>query len=238
MSRHDLAKTLPWMTEGTQYLFGLVEQLPNAELWEPSALPGWTRAHVIGHVARNAEAINRLASWARTGVESPMYESRQRRDADIEESAGYPPSILRLDLVDTADAMARELAQLDEQAWQAQVRNVQGRLIPAAELPWMRIREVWLHAVDLGTEGQLADFPAELVDVLLDDVSDAQSAKEDTPSAVLIASDRDRSWQLGTGRAVQLTGTAAELAGWLTGRDGGAGLAVEGGPLPELPSWL
>lgn len=238
MSRHELAKTLPWMRDGTTYLFATVDHLPNAELRGPSALPGWSRAHVIGHVARNAEALGRLAGWARTGVESPMYESGERRNADIEESAGYPPSILRLDLVDTADAMAREFALLDEQTWQEPVRNMQGRSIPAAELPWMRIREVWLHAVDLDSGALMADFPPDLLDVLLDDVTDALSARDGCPSATLLASDRDRAWQLGAEAPVEVSGTAAELAGWLTGRATGDGLAAEGGRLPELPAWL
>jgi maleylpyruvate isomerase len=30
--------------------------------------------------------------------------------------------------------------------WEAGVRSALGRAIPAAELPWMRIREVWLDA--------------------------------------------------------------------------------------------
>jgi maleylpyruvate isomerase len=167
-----------------------------------------------------------------------MYESKERRNADIEESAGYPPSVLRLDLVDTADTMAHDLALLEGQAWQAQVRNAQGKMIPALELPWMRVREMWLHAVDLGFGGRMADFPAELLDVLLDDVSEGMSAKDGCPSAVLSASDRDRSWQLGSGESLRLTGTAADLAGWLSGRADGAALSVEGGALPELPAWL
>ena len=32
----------------------------------PSALPGWTRAHVLTHLARNADAMVNLLTWART----------------------------------------------------------------------------------------------------------------------------------------------------------------------------
>jgi maleylpyruvate isomerase len=238
MSRHELTKTLQWMTDGTAYLFSVVEKIPNSGLGGPSALPGWTRAHVIGHVARNAEALGRLASWARTGVESPMYESPEQRAADIEESAAYPPSILRHDLLHTADALAREFALQDEQTWQAEVRNAQGKTIPAMELPWMRIREVWLHAVDLDSGGRMADLPPEVLDLLLDDVTDTLSAREGCPSAVLVASDRQRSWQLGVGEPVRVSGTAAELAGWVTGRNAGGQPRVDGDRLPELPAWL
>ncbi len=51
------------------------------------------------------------------------------------------------------------------------MRSALGRAIPAAEIPWMRVREVWLHAVDLDADARLADPPGGVIDTLLDDIS-------------------------------------------------------------------
>ncbi|MGH9095430.1 MAG: maleylpyruvate isomerase N-terminal domain-containing protein, partial [Acidimicrobiales bacterium] len=49
----------------------------------PSLLPGWTQAHVVTHLARNADGLVNLLAWARTGIQTPMYVSWQRRNEDI-----------------------------------------------------------------------------------------------------------------------------------------------------------
>jgi maleylpyruvate isomerase len=230
MSRHDTSLTLPWMREGTTHLLAVVDKLTDGEFSAPSALPDWTRAHVVGHLARNAEALSRLAAWARTGVETPMYADREQRAAEIESSAALPPATLREDLAATAATLDDDLAALTPAQWQAQIRSALGRAIPAAEVPWMRIREVWLHAVDLGAG--VDDLPAGVVDLLLDDVSTALSGKEDCAALVLAPTDRDRTWTLGGPDATETVGApAAEIAGWLTGR-------VSAPDRPALPRWL
>jgi maleylpyruvate isomerase len=234
-ARHDLAATLPWMRQGTAHLLTCADGLTDTEMRAPSALPGWSRAHVAGHIARNAEALGRLAAWARTGVENPMYSGPEQRATEIEESAARPAAVLRSELAATAAALEDALARLGEDTWAATVRSAQGRQIPAAEIPWMRIREVWIHAVDLGTGAGFGDLPGGVVDLLLDDVTGVLSARDNCPGAVLRPSDRDREWQLGAGQdgsAALVTAPAADLAGWLTGR------VLLPGEVPALPRWL
>lgn len=224
-SRHDITATLPWMREGTEHLLRVADKLQ--ELTAPSRLPGWTNAHVLGHVARNAEALTRLANWARTGVETSMYANSGQRAAEIEASARKPPATLRAELASTAGTLDEALDALTPQQWDAPVRSALGRAIPAAEIPWMRIREVWLHAVDLGAE---VDLPAGVVDLLLDDVTAALSRKDGCPAATLTPTDRGTTWQLGEGGPA-IEAPAAELAGWLTGR-------LRRDDRPALPIWL
>jgi len=69
--RHDVAATVPWTREGTARLLAVVDELGDEDLRGPSTLPGWSRAHVIGHLARNAEALVRLATWAQGILSSP-----------------------------------------------------------------------------------------------------------------------------------------------------------------------
>jgi len=224
-TRHDTTATLPWMREGTEHLLRVADKLDDVTA--PSRLPGWTCAHVLGHVARNAEALTRLATWARTGVETPMYADSGQRAAEIEASARKQAATLRAELASTADTLDEALDALKPQQWAAPVRSALGRAIPAAEIPWMRIREVWLHAVDLGADFEL---PPGVVDLLLDDVTTALSRKDGCPGATLTPTDRDTRWQLGGGGPA-IEAPAAELAGWLTGR-------LRRDDRPALPTWL
>jgi maleylpyruvate isomerase len=238
VDRRDPDRTLPLMGAGTEFLVREVEALPDDAFREPCALPGWTRAHLIAHLARNAEALTRLATWARTGVETPMYPDPEARAADIESSAKAPVATLRAELVSTAEDLDSALAALDERTWQATVRSAQGRAMPATDVPWMRIREVWLHAVDLDSGAVLDDVPPDVVDTLLDDATGMLSTREGCPSAVLAPTDRDRTWQLGEPGGVEVAGPAAAVMGWLIGRTDGATLTTTGGPLPTPPRWL
>jgi maleylpyruvate isomerase len=245
VDRRDTAVTLPWMGSGTELLTRAVDALPDDALRAPSALPGWSRAHVVAHVARNAEALIRLATWARTGVETPMYPSREHRAAEIESSAQAPVDVLRAELVTTAEELDAALAALDDTTWRAEVRSALGRPIPAAEIPWMRVREVWLHAVDLDAGVSVADVAPDVVDTLLDDSTGTLSRAEGCPSAVLVPTDRERTWTLGPAadHPVQVRGEAAQVLGWLVGRTAGEGVAAVAAdgspaPVPSPPRWL
>jgi len=221
-----------WLREGTASLLALVDSIGDDRLRAPSLMPGWSRAHVVGHLARNAEALGRLAAWARTGVPTPMYADRQQRAAEIEASAALPAARLRAELVTTAATLDEAFAALDGAAWRAEVRSALGRAIPASEIPWLRVREVWLHAVDLDAGVRLADLPAALVDALLDDVTGTLGTRPGCPAVRLVPEDRDRTWRLGTeAGAVDVTGAATQLLGWVTGR------APETARL-TLPAWL
>ena len=72
----------------TGRLLATTAALADPEVREPSLLPGWTRGHVLSHIARNADGLINLLRWAHTGTQIPMYASQQARDADIEAGAG------------------------------------------------------------------------------------------------------------------------------------------------------
>ena len=244
MHSRELTDTLPWLRSGTDFLLAAVDRLTDDELRRPSGLPGWSRAHVVGHLARNAEALGRLVAWARTGVQTPMYASPDQRNADIEESAVLSAGRLRDELASTAAELANALGELDDATWRTLVRSAQGRLIPATEVPWLRVREVWLHTVDLAAGAHLAELPAGVLDALMTDVCGALSGREGCPAALLWPTDRALPVLLGPEDAdpVTLTGSAADLTGWLVGRGGAAGLTARDGTgtvaVPTAPRWL
>ncbi|MEJ3652099.1 maleylpyruvate isomerase family mycothiol-dependent enzyme [Actinomycetes bacterium KLBMP 9759] len=241
MDRRDISRTLPLMGAGTEFFNGVVDSLPDDALRAPSGLDGWSRAHLIAHVARNAEALIRLAEWARTGVENRMYPSPESRAADIEATAVNDPATLRRELLTTAGDLDAALAALDEKTWEAEVRTAADRPIPATEVPWMRIREVWLHSVDLDAGVAVADLPSEVVDALIDDAAPLLGSRA-AAGFRLVDSERGTTWAVGTDPVVDVHGTAAQLCGWLLGRTRGDELtAVADGtpsPLPEPPRWL
>jgi len=200
----------------------------------------WTRAHVVAHVARNADALGNLLSWARTGVETPMYESVARRDADIEDAAAQSPEALRFDLRDAERRFANAVDALPASAWTVEVRTRTGRAIPAAEVPWMRCREVWVHTVDLATGASFADFPEALVAALLQEVTDGFTARPDCGGIELVATEAAGRWAIGPRptEEVVVQGPAHELLEWLTGRGKGTGLTSSVRVLPPIPAWL
>ncbi|MPY78282.1 MAG: maleylpyruvate isomerase family mycothiol-dependent enzyme [Actinophytocola sp.] len=81
-------QALTWVEQGQRRLEDTVAALSPEAIAESSALPGWTRGHVITHVARNADALVNLLTRARTGTPTPMYATPDQRNADIEAGAG------------------------------------------------------------------------------------------------------------------------------------------------------
>ena len=53
----------------TSRLTAAAAGLTDAQAREPSRLPGWSRGHVLTHLARNADGLRNLLIWARTGIE-------------------------------------------------------------------------------------------------------------------------------------------------------------------------
>lgn len=157
------------MDEGTRLLLATLDGLTEADFDAPSLLPRWTRRHVVAHLHGNAEGLRRLVHWARTGEETPMYPSDERRDAEIEEVAGLPVAELRALVRGSAEALARDLDELPAGAWD---RTVQGRRgeMPAREIPWLRAREVAVHLTDLAADADFDDLPPDLLKALVDDV--------------------------------------------------------------------
>jgi uncharacterized Actinobacterial protein TIGR03083 len=235
------ADTLAWAGDGAAHLRGLMTRMGDDAFTAPSALPGWTRAHLLSHIARNADAMINLLTWARTGTPTPAYASVEQRNADIEAGAKRSPAAIRDDVIESSDRLAQVVRDMPEAAWSAHVKNVQGVEIPATDITWIRAREMWIHAVDLDVGASFNDMPPPMVAELLTDVARSMGAKEDCPPLRLVATDQERTWTVGSeAEAEAVTGTAPELVAWLLGRSRGKSLRTgDGGrKLPKLPRWL
>jgi maleylpyruvate isomerase len=247
-----LAARLLTTRRGQAYYSRKLNELSDADLDAPSLLAGWSRRELVAHVGLNARALTRLTEWAATGVETPMYDSPTQRATDIEFAATLPAQALRNLSDHAAIHLTVEWRDLPEEAWDAEVRTAQGRAVPVSETVWMRAREVWIHAVDLGNGASFLDFPAEFVDALLLDVTGAWARRresEQLPWFVLEPVDRSGAVPSPSPSpspslapvpvdAVVLRGPAARLAQWATGRGPEGVVTADGSAVPEPPRWL
>ncbi|WP_406141607.1 maleylpyruvate isomerase family mycothiol-dependent enzyme [Streptomyces sp. NBC_01089] len=210
--------------------------LRDQDVPEPSGLPGWTRGHVLSHLARQAPALERLLEWARTGVETPQYANRKARNAEIEAGAGRPAAVQLADVRESAAHFQQVIETLPAPAWQATVRPFTGELCTPQRILVIRLRELELHHVDLDIGYGWHDIPASARQIILADVLGYYAEADGVPDFTLRDPGGDVLGRCGTGGPV-ITGTPADALAWLAGRSGGTGLTSTAG-LPGLPPWL
>ena len=230
---------LGWVEQGQARLDEMLAPLDDAAFAQPSRLAGWTRGHVVTHLARNADALVNLLTWARTGVPTPMYPSAESRNAGIEDGAGRPAAEQRDDLATAAARLMETARAMSPGAWAGTVRSAQGRDIPGSEIPWMRVREVWIHRADLDAGAGFEAMPDEVARALVRDVAGWMDGRV-TERVALLSPGLDMAFGGSPEqRATRVHGTSQALAEWLVGRSRGERLDVEGGgAVPELPRWL
>jgi maleylpyruvate isomerase len=240
---NEASHSLDRLAAATDRLLATATALRDAQAREPSLLPGWTRGHVLSHIARNADGMVNLLSWARTGTETPMYASAESRIADIEAGAGRPAADLAGDVRESAVRFAAEAATTPGDAWTVPVRALNGPPFPARQVLDRRLSEVEIHHVDLAAGYAPSDWPADFVADALPRVADSFAGRDDAPCCLVWAESAPRGYQIGpAGTAsppVVVHGPPADLLAWLLGRDSGAGLRVSGPAdgAPVLPAW-
>ncbi|MFE5794874.1 maleylpyruvate isomerase family mycothiol-dependent enzyme [Streptomyces sp. NPDC056503] len=226
----DHERDLASLHEATERLLTDAASWDNAFVAQPSRLPGWTRGHVLAHLARNAEALVNVLEGR------PMYASAETRDADIERDAPRP---LDVQLADVRATYARfqEVAAVPAD-WSRTVALRNGISDTASRLPFRRWVEVAVHHVDLDCGYELEDLPEEFVQREIDFLTERFGTLGNLPPTVLWASD-GRTWTTGDAsgeEGVAVMGSAADLLGWLAGRRDGSALTTKGGALPTLPA--
>jgi len=195
-----LRKLSDQIDQATQRLLGTARIITDPDLRVPSMLPGWTRGHVLAHVARNADGMRNVLAGVRTGQNRPAYASAEAREAGIEQGAGRRATEQAADLASSAMALRTVARQLPDAGWQVPVRMLDGMdFFPAAELLTRRLAEVELHHCDLGAGYGPGDWPAFFADMEL--AEPMRSWRQDRLSypevAPLRPAHRPASWQRG-----------------------------------------
>ncbi|MEP7055413.1 MAG: maleylpyruvate isomerase N-terminal domain-containing protein [Actinomycetota bacterium] len=172
-----------------------LDQLSAADLVKASLLPDWSVAHVLAHVARNADSVVRRLQGAIDDEVVDQYAGgKAGRAAEIEESAGLPPIELIAQVRSSSADVERLCAAMPDDAWERLSRAVNGSERPARDVVYSRWREVEIHHVDLGLDHYTAaDWPEELVQRMLPEVLDKLAPRTD-PRTLL-------AWTIGRGNA-------------------------------------
>lgn len=208
-----------------------VASLSEDELRAPSLCEGWSRAHVVAHLASNGRALVRLVDWAVSGEEQQLYASREARDREIDELATLPREELVTRLREADEYFAVQSERLSGELAVESV-DLHGKEIPVTSIVALRIAEVVVHHHDLDTAWTLEEADP---DSLLNAVEAAVRTMraKDAPGMTLVTEERDE-WVVGDG-SLRVESDREGLLAWLAR---GEGENVEaGGPLPVLPSW-
>jgi maleylpyruvate isomerase len=225
-----------------QRLQQAVAWLSDAEVFAPSRLPGWTRGHVLTHLARNAEGHVGMLEGALRGEPVPQYAGgADGRAADIEAGAKRPAAEQVRDLGAWSDQLVESWSRMTAEAWNFGVPTVSGPK-PAWRTAWSRWREVEIHWVDLGIDLLPQDWSRSFVELALPEQVDHLSGRLPGGASVDIDdSETGRSWRVGPvpgSPAYHVEGSSALLLAWLIGRlDHPAAELTAPDGLPELPPW-
>jgi maleylpyruvate isomerase len=220
----------------TSRLLATAKTLSDADVRAPSGLPGWCRGHVLTHIARNADSLVNLLTWATTGVEHPQYPSNDARDAGIEAGADRPAADQLADIEASHQRFMDAAAAVPPGCWQRDVSWLSGEPRPASKVLDARLREVAIHHIDLDAGYTASDWPSQFALRILVAVLPAFEVRGIDP-VTLVPSDVDVRIDLAGGSAVEVRGAASALATWVLGRDDGSTLEVTGGQLPTPPAW-
>jgi len=248
--------------QATRRVLLAVGDLTDEQAAARSRLPGWSRAEVLTHLARNADGGRGLAESAARGEVGFQYPGgREQRAAGIAAGRGVGAAALLADLRRSCDALMEAWMQLPDDSWERIGKSLTGERTQR-DWVWTRWREVEVHHVDLGLGYAASEWPVAFVTRGLAEALTelpARAAPGRSPAHAnvrLEATDHDRTWMVSTdahGRAhvedepaddapadATVTGWGCDLLAWLYGRDpGGAGLVASGDAAAlDLPTWF
>lgn len=231
---HRAAENLALLDTETAALLTSLDRIGPDDLPRETLCPGWSVAHVLSHVARNAEALLNLVRWAVDGQERAAYPSEEVREEQISAGARRSLTGLTQDVRETAEQFRREAEDLRGPAGEAEVRSRTGTPVTGAQVVAMRLLEVVFHHVDLRAGYGFDDAdPAWVARTLRRGVRQ-WDARGGAPDLTLHPEGLDP-LSLGAGGPA-VHGTPGQLLLWLA-RGVSEDLRSEAAALPTPPAW-
>lgn len=228
----SLGRAIDLLADADRALEATMARMTEQDLRGPTLCEGWTRAHVLAHLARNADALQHLVQWAASGREKPAYASPDQRNREIEESATQSLPRLRADVISASNAFRNRVEALRGRTDLSPVTFGSGVTLPGDRVPWARLREVTVHHVDLDLGFDYSDVPSEVVRAGLVEAVGRLSRAASQP--LTLKGTDGRHWNL-NGGGTEVYGRPGDLLLWLTrGIDRGL---TSSRPLPTLPAW-
>jgi maleylpyruvate isomerase len=222
----DIPPQLVVVRLATERLLASIDGLDDATVRRPSTLPGWDRAMVLTHLARNADGTVRMLEGARRGEVVHQYaHGREGRIADIEAGRGRGAADAAADLGAASARLAEACAALQPGDWDREAEAFAGvvgdRRFPVWHTLASRRREVEVHHGDLDLGYGPGNWPADFVTVELDLVA-ADLGRRLAPRAALriVATDGLGEWRAGPedGEETLVGAPGGQLLAWLLGR--------------------
>jgi maleylpyruvate isomerase len=211
---------------------GAVRALADDDVPGACALPGWTRAHLLTHVAQAADSRTGMLRAARAGLVGEQYPSEQARASAIEAGARRTAAVIRADAGRAVEECLAAMRQHPAGLWDAPAIWLRGGRRPVRGAVASLRSELEYHHVDLAAGYAPGDWPAEFVATELRRVTALMDHRADAPPVTLTAAAAVR---VGTVPPVNVTGPPAAILAWLSGRGDGTGLDTGTAGLPSLP---
>ncbi len=197
----------------TQRLLGDTIAISEADWHSPTPLPGWTRAHLATHVARNADVLRQYLAAI---DDQPVLEDDDIV-RDLEAGARRTPLEIQIDLDTSAGLLNEAFSQIPTASWTIPLTGTLDGLT-VADLPLMRLNEVVLHHVDLDCGFGFVDLDLQMAQWLLA-WNIARRRDLATGPGFTLLSTSGGFHRIGSGPGTsEVSGTDANLLGWLTGR--------------------
>ena len=198
-----LQRDLAGAARAHRALEATIAELTDDQAREPSLLPGWSRGHVLTHIARNADSFTRMVCGAQRGEMLDQYPGGpEQRAGDIEAGSGRAAAELITDIRRSNAELEAAWAATDADTWQRQGIATVGP-VAIDDLPFRRWREAGVHHADLGLGYRWSDWPADYVRLELDRMTMMWNSRlpmgmTGLPAAALAVPDHHRlAWLMG-----------------------------------------
>jgi len=223
---------MPELADSADRFLSAVRALADDDVGWASALPGWTRAHLLTHVAQAADSRTGMLRAARAGLIGEQYPSEQARADAIEAEARRPAAVIRADVGRAVEECLAAMRGHPAGLWDAPAIWLRGGRGPVRGTVASLRSELEYHHVDLAVGYAPDDWPAEFVATQLHRVTALMDHRADAPSMTLLTAAAVR---IGTVPPADVTGPPAAILAWLSGRGDGSGLDTGAAGLPSLP---
>lgn len=152
-----------------QRLLEVVDAMDPSRFSGDSALPGWTRNHVIGHLTMNARSHVHLMACAARGEVGEQYPGgAEARAEGIAMASTWDPETARAELRRAVYQLEGAWAGASTDTWNGTATMASGALASIHELPFLRWRECVIHLTDLDVGVGFDQWPAYYVRLELD----------------------------------------------------------------------
>jgi maleylpyruvate isomerase len=163
-SADELRRLLGEIDCSTGRLLTDVAELDSHQLGAPSLLGGWTRVSVAAHLAHVALAYQQMTEDALSGRPTTTYPGgAAERDRSLHSFDFLPPAGVVKQLRDASSGLGAMWRELGTEQWRARLHEDRIGPMTLGRLVAMRLTELEVHHVDLGTGYTVHSWPVAFV---------------------------------------------------------------------------